>query len=122
MPVTNDPLRVLSDEVAAAIAARGPMVALETTVITHGLPHPAGIETAMVLEDDVRRAHAIPVTIGLLDGAIRLGMTRAELELLASAPRVSKVNPGNMAAVLASRQPGSTTVAATMFAAHAGGI
>jgi pseudouridine-5'-phosphate glycosidase len=122
MPISNDSLRVLGDEAAAAIAARGPMVALETTVITHGLPSPAGLETAMALEDDVRRAGATPVTIGILDGAIRLGMTPVELERLATAPRVSKVNPGNLAAVLASRQPGSTTVAATMFAAHAGGI
>jgi pseudouridine-5'-phosphate glycosidase len=122
MPVTDDFLRVLGEEAATAIAARGPMVALETTVITHGLPHPAGLETAMVLEDEVRRAGATPVTIGILDGAIRLGMTRTELERLATTPRVSKVNPGNLAAVLASRQPGSTTVAATMFAAHSGGI
>ncbi|HVG84706.1 MAG TPA: pseudouridine-5'-phosphate glycosidase [Vicinamibacterales bacterium] len=122
MPVTNDPLRVLSEEVATAIAAGGPMVALETTVITHGLPPPSGVDTARVLEDDVRRAGATPVTIGILDGAIRLGMTRVELERLATAPRVSKVNPGNLAVVLASRQPGSTTVAATMFAAHASGI
>ena len=56
MPVTNDSLRVLGEEAASAIAARGPMVALETTLITHGLPHPVGIETAMVLEDNVRRA------------------------------------------------------------------
>ena len=98
------------------------MVALETTVITHGLPPPSGVDTARVLEDDVRRAGATPVTIGILDGAIRLGMTRVELERLATAPRVSKVNPGNLAVVLASRQPGSTTVAATMFAAHASGI
>jgi pseudouridylate synthase len=122
MRATSDSLRVLGEEVATAIAARGPMVALETTVITHGLPPPAGVETARELEEEVRRAGATPVTIGILDGAIRLGMTRAELERLATAPRVSKVNPGNLAAVLASRQPGSTTVAATMFAAHAGGI
>jgi pseudouridylate synthase len=122
MPVTNDSLLVLSEEVATAIAARRPMVALETTVITHGLPPPSGVDTARVLEDDVRRAGATPVTIGILDGAIRLGLTRVELERLATAPHVSKVNPGNLAAVLASRQPGSTTVAVTMFAAHAGGI
>lgn len=122
MAATSDSLRVFSEEVATAIAARGPMVALETTVITHGLPPPSGIETASEIEEEVRRAGAIPVTIGILDGAIHLGMTRAELERLATAPRVSKVNPGNLAAVLASRQPGSTTVAATMFAAHASGI
>jgi pseudouridine-5'-phosphate glycosidase len=122
MRVTGTALTIPSDEVAAAIAARRPMVALETTLVTHGLPQPAGVETAMLLEAEVRRSGATPVTIGILDGAIRLGMTRAELERLATAPGVSKVNPGNLAAVLASRQPGSTTVAATMFAAHASGI
>ena len=122
MTVTNHPLRILGDEVATAIQARGPMVALETTVVTHGLPPPAGVETAMALEEDVRRSGATPATIGILDGAIRLGLTHGELERLAGSPRVAKVNPGNLAAVLASRQPGSTTVAATMFAAHAAGI
>jgi pseudouridylate synthase len=110
------------DEVARALAAGTPVVALETTVVTHGLPHPDGVTTACVLEQIVREAGATPATIGILAGTIRIGLTRIELEQLATAPTVAKVNLSNLAAAVSSGQPGSTTVAATMFAAHASGI
>jgi pseudouridine-5'-phosphate glycosidase len=112
----------LSSDVAAVLAIRGPVVALETTVVTHGLPHPQGVSTALALEDEVRNAGATPATIGILGGAIRVGLTPADLTTLATAPQVVKVNLSNLAAVVASGHPGSTTVAATMFAAHACGI
>ena len=110
------------DEVARAIATKAPIVALETTVVTHGLPHPDGLATALAFEQVVRDAGATPATIGILGGAIRIGLTRTELERLATTPNVAKINLSNLAAAVASGQPGSTTVAATMFAACAGSI
>lgn len=111
-----------SDDVARALAANRPVVALETTVVTHGLPHPEGVNAALALEADVREAGAVPATIGVLDGRVRVGLARAELERLATAPGVAKLNLSNFAAVLAAGAPGSTTVAATMFVAHRTGI
>lgn len=111
-----------SDEVASALASQAPVVALETTVVTHGLPHPDGVTTALSLERIVREAGATPATIGILGGAIRVGLTSAELEQLATTPDVAKINLSNLAAAVASGQPGSTTVAATMAAAHASAI
>ena len=110
------------DEVARALAARAPMVALETTLITHGLPRPDGVMTALALEDIVRQAGATPATIAVIGGAIRVGLTRDELERLAATPNVGKTNLSNLAATVSSGEPGSTTVAATMFAAHRSGI
>ena len=110
------------DEVARAVASKAPVVALETTLVTHGLPHPDGVTTAMSLEQIVREAGATPATIGIIGGSIRIGLTPAELEQLATTPNVAKINLSNLAAALASGQPGSTTVAATMFAARASGI
>ena len=110
------------NEVARALASKAPVVALETTVVTHGLPHPDGVRTALSLEQIVRDAGATPATIGIIGGAIRVGLTAGELAQLATTPNVTKVNLSNFAAALASGQPGSTTVAATMAAAHASAI
>ena len=110
------------DEVARALADKAPVVALETTVVTHGLPHPDGVTTALSLQQILRDAGATPATIGIIGGAIRIGLTPVELEQLVTTPHVAKINLSNLAAAVASGQPGSTTVAATMFAAHAGGI
>jgi pseudouridine-5'-phosphate glycosidase len=110
------------DEVACAIAIGAPVVALETTLVTHGLPHPDGVTTALSLEQIVRDAGATPATIGIMDGVIRVGLTHTELQQLATTPNVAKINLSNLAAAVSSGQPGSTTVAATMFAAHASGI
>jgi pseudouridylate synthase len=111
-----------SDAVAAALTARQPVVALETTVVTHGLPYPEGLTVALELEEVVRTHGAIPATIGILEGVVRIGLNRAELERLAKDRTAVKTNLSNLAAVLSSKQPGSTTVAATMAAAHANGI
>ena len=110
------------EEVARALAGNSPVVALETTVVTHGLPHPDGVTTAVALEEIVRQAGATPATICILGGALRIGLTRIELEQLAKTPNVAKINLSNLAAAVASGQPGSTTVASTMFAANASGI
>lgn len=115
-------LFTISDTIAIALAERRPVVALETTLVTHGLPHPEGVEAALALEAAVREEGAVPATIGVLDGAIRVGLDRASLDRLATSPDTLKLNPGNLAAQLASGRPGSTTVAATMFAAARVGI
>ncbi len=113
---------VFADAVARALAGNRPVVALETTVVTHGLPHPEGVAAALALEAEVTNAGAVPATIGVSGGAVRVGLTRDELEALATAPGVAKLNLSNFAAVLASGAAGSTTVAATMFAAQHAGI
>ncbi len=115
-------LYACSEEVADAVAGGRPVVALETTLVTHGLPHPDGVRAATALEDEIRRGGATPATIGILGGAIRVGLTRDELGELATSPGVAKVNPGNLAATVAAGGPGATTVAATMLAANASGI
>jgi pseudouridine-5'-phosphate glycosidase len=113
---------VVSPTVAAALAAGGPVVALETTLVTHGLPPPEGVEVAAEMEAAVRDGGALPATIGVLDGRLVVGLDRAGLERLAAAPGVAKLNPSNLAARLASGGAGSTTVAATLLAAHRAGI
>jgi pseudouridylate synthase len=86
------------------------------------MPSPHGLETALALEDEVRSCGAMPATIGVLRGAVRVGLDRHEIAELASAAEVAKTNLSNLAAIVASGRPGSTTVAATMFAAHFVGI
>jgi pseudouridine-5'-phosphate glycosidase len=113
---------ICAGEIADAVGRGRPVVALETTLVTHGLPHPEGVAAALAVENEIRRAGAIPATIGVLRGAVRVGLTKAELNELAKAPGVAKVNLSNLAASVAAGGPGSTTVAATMFAAQAQGI
>ena len=112
----------ISPAVAAAVTAGRPVVALETTLVTHGLPQPDGLEVAATLEAVVAEHGAVPATIGILDGVIHVGMTPDEIARLAATPHVAKVNPSNLAAVLAARESGSTTVAATLLAAERAGI
>ena len=113
---------VIARPVAQALAARRPVVALETTLVTHGLPHPEGLATALELEGEIAAAGATPATIGVLDGAARIGLTHAELERLATGGEAAKLNLSNLAAGLVSRSPGSTTVAATLQIAAWAGI
>lgn len=111
-----------SEEVAAALAAGRPVVALETAVLTHGLPHPHNLQTVLDMEAAVRAAGAVPATVGLLRGRVRLGMTQAELAALAQAPAAVKVSRRDLAAAVVAGQDGGTTVAATLFVAHAAGL
>ncbi len=113
---------LVADSVAAALAARRPVVALETTLVTHGLPAPEGVAVALELERVVERAGAVPATIGVLAGQVHVGMSGAELGRLAAAPGVTKLNLGNFAAHVAAGGSGSTTVAATLFVAARAGI
>lgn len=112
----------VATSVAEALLARRPVVALETTVVTHGLKQPDGLAVAREMEAAVREAGALPATIGVLDGRARVGLDAQQLERLASSSDVAKLNLGNLAAGIASRKPGSTTVAATMLLAHKAGI
>ena len=115
------PLR-LSPIVAQALSDKAPVVALESTIITHGLPSPRNLETALAVEDVVRENGAVPATIAVLEGIIRVGLERAELERLAVASDVRKLSRADLAAALVDGATGSTTVAATMIAAHLAGI
>jgi pseudouridine-5'-phosphate glycosidase len=113
---------VVAEPVARALAAHRGVVALETTVVTHGLPSPEGLEVAAAMEACVTAAGAMPATIGVMDGRVRVGLTPGELARLAATPGVAKLNLSNLAARLAAGGAGSTTVAATMLAAHHAGI
>ncbi|MDK9697928.1 MAG: pseudouridine-5'-phosphate glycosidase [Siculibacillus sp.] len=112
----------LSPEVAAALAARRPVVALESTIVTHGLPFPQNLETARAVEAAVRDGGAVPATIAVLDGAVRIGLDEATLERLARARDVMKLSRADLAFAVAGGRTGSTTVAATMIAARLAGI
>ena len=117
-----DSLFRVSPDVASALAARRPVVALETTVVTHGLPHPDGLRVAAAMERTVRDHGAVPATIGILGGRVVVGLTADELATLATGTTAVKVNLGNFAVEVAAGGSGSTTVAATMFAAWRAGI
>jgi pseudouridylate synthase len=117
-----DRLFHVSPDVASALAARRPVVALETTVVTHGLPRPDGLRVAAAMERTVRDSGAVPATIGILGGRVVVGLTADELATLATDTAAVKVNLGNFAAEVAAGGCGSTTVAATMFAASRTGI
>jgi len=111
--------------VREAIAARRPVVALESTVIAHGLPRPTNLETARLLEADIREAGAMPATIAIADGAAVVGADDALLERLANEPDVRKVSTRDLAPLLARGRAGglgATTVAATVEIAAAAGI
>ncbi|AXQ93537.1 pseudouridine-5'-phosphate glycosidase [Cereibacter azotoformans] len=112
----------LHPEVAEALHAGQPVVALESTIITHGMPYPQNVETAREVEAEVRAAGAVPATIAVMEGRIRVGLAEAELERLALAEEVMKLSRADLAVCLATGATGSTTVAATMIAARLAGI
>jgi pseudouridine-5'-phosphate glycosidase len=111
-------------EVADALRARRPVVALESTLITHGLPQPANVETALAMEAAVRESGAVPATIAILGGKITVGLTHAEIERLASRPAgsVRKCSRRDLPIAVARGEDGTTTVAGTMIVAHMAGI
>ncbi|HYN90138.1 MAG TPA: pseudouridine-5'-phosphate glycosidase [Ardenticatenaceae bacterium] len=113
---------VRTSDVEAALNGGQPVVALESTVISHGLPWPHNLELARNLERIVRAAGAVPATIALMDGTVRVGLDDEAIERLARGPDVAKVSLRDIAVVLARRATGATTVAATMWAAHLAGI
>jgi len=108
----------LSDDVASALDLRRPVVALESTIIAHGMPWPQNVETAMMVEAQVRAHGAVPATIAIIDGRLKVGLTREEIERLGSGgSEIAKVSRRDMPILVARRGTGATTVAATMIIA-----
>mgnify|MGYP000465714408 FL=1 len=112
----------LSAEVSAAIKAGKPIVALESTIISHGLPRPSNLEVALECERIVRDAGAVPATIALLDGKILVGLERSELEAIANRDDISKASIRDLAIIIAAGKSAATTVAATAHIAAMAGI
>ncbi|MYY06307.1 MULTISPECIES: pseudouridine-5'-phosphate glycosidase [unclassified Streptomyces] len=113
---------VLSAEVRDALAAHRPVVALESTIIAHGLPRPRNLRVAEELEGLVRSAGAVPATIAVLDGRARVGLDKAELERVAKDPAMRKLGHRDLAPALAAGASGATTVSATAFLAARTGL
>jgi pseudouridylate synthase len=111
-----------SPEVAQARADGAAIVALESTIITHGMPFPQNVQTARAVEDAVRAAGAVPATIAIMDGRIHIGLTAEALDRLGQAQDAAKLSRADLAACLATGGMGATTVAATMICAHLAGI
>ena len=113
---------MFSPEVAAARTAGKPIVALESTIISHGMPYPQNVTTAREVEQIIREAGAVPATIAVIDGKICIGLSESQLELLGKSPDAMKVSRRDLPYVLSSRKLGATTVAATMICAALAGI
>jgi len=113
---------VVAPEIAAALAAGRPVVALETTIVSHGMPWPQNLETALAVEAEVRAAGAIPASIAVSGGAIHVGLSRDDLTVLAQSHDVLKLSRADLAYGIVSGRKGATTVAATMIAAKLAGI
>lgn len=111
-----------SDEVNAARQDGRALVALESTIVTHGMPFPQNIETARRVEQDIRDAGAVPATIAVLNGALHVGLEQTQLETLAQETSVAKLSRADFPIALSQGWTGSTTVAATMIAARMVGI
>lgn len=109
-------------EVAQALAQGKPVVALESTIISHGMPYPQNVETAREVEALIRAEGAVPATIGILKGRVKIGLTDTELENFGRAKDVEKVSRRDFPLVLAAQKDGATTVAGTMVAAQWAGI
>ncbi|WP_299042092.1 pseudouridine-5'-phosphate glycosidase [uncultured Tateyamaria sp.] len=109
-------------DVADALATGAPVVALESTIITHGMPYPQNLDVARQVEADVRAGGGVPATMAVINGTLHVGLTDAALEDLAQARNVAKLSRADMAACIASGGTGATTVAATMIAARIAGI
>ncbi|MFS4583299.1 pseudouridine-5'-phosphate glycosidase [Phaeobacter sp. C3_T13_0] len=112
----------LSTEVAAARDAGQAIVALESTIITHGMPYPQNVEVAAQVEDDIRAAGAVPATMAVIDGQLHIGLEADQLKALGQAKNVAKISRADMPACIATGGTGATTVAATMIAARLAGI
>jgi len=113
---------VIAPEVARALAAGRAVVALESTIVTHGMPYPQNVATARDVEGVVRAAGAVPATIAVVDGTISVGLSDAQLEWLGTAKDVMKLSRADLPFAIAAKRHGSTTVAATMICAQLAGI
>ncbi|MGG3162833.1 pseudouridine-5'-phosphate glycosidase [Geobacillus stearothermophilus] len=113
---------VFSEEVAQAKAEKKPIVALESTIISHGMPYPENVQTAKAVEQIIRDRGAVPATIAILNGNIKIGLTEDELEQLGTSRDVEKVSRRDLPYVVAMKKHGATTVAGTMICAQMAGI
>lgn len=113
---------VFSDEVKEALSAKKPIVALESTIFCHGLPHPQNIRTALEMEQTVRSEGAVPAHIAIIHGKIHVGLTEKEIEFLAQSEDVLKVSRNDLPILLSKGLNGATTVATTMFISFIAGI
>ena len=121
--IPMNPYLNLSKEVAAALAENKPVVALESTIISHGMPYPQNVETAKTCESIIRENGAVPATCAILNGKLCVGLEPAQLEYLGKAGQaVTKASRRDIARLVASGQDGATTVAATMILAHMAGV
>lgn len=111
-----------SKEVQEAMDQKKPVVALESTIISHGMPYPQNVETARIVEQIIRDNGAVPATIAIMDGQIKIGLSDEELELLGNSPDVAKVSRRDLGQLIATKKIGATTVAATMICAELAGI
>ena len=105
-------------EVEKALKSKLPIVALESSIISHGMPYPENIETALMVEDTVRENNAIPATIAIIKGRLKVGLTKKEIEFLATNDEVRKISRRDLAIAVSQKFSGSTTVASTMIIAH----
>lgn len=113
----------LSPEVAEAIAAGKPVVALESTIISHGMPYPQNVETALMVEKTIRENGAVPATIAVIGGRLKAGLTPSEIEYLGKKGRaVTKASRRDLPVLVAKGEDGATTVTTTMIIAHLAGI
>ena len=113
----------ISPEVQQALADGKPVVALESTIISHGMPYPKNVETAMLVEKTIRENGAVPATIAIIGGRLKAGLSPEEIEYLGKSGRkVAKVSRRDMAAIVARGADGATTVTTTMIIAHMAGI
>lgn len=112
----------ISDEVRTAVDAGGPVVALESTIISHGMPYPQNYETAVLVENIVRKNKATPATIAIINGIIRIGLYDTDLEFLSSDKNILKASRRDLPVIVAGKMSAATTVSATMICAALAGI
>ncbi|MFM9367233.1 pseudouridine-5'-phosphate glycosidase [Streptomyces sp. Da 82-17] len=113
---------IVSEEVREALAAGRPVVALESTIIAHGLPRPQNLQVALELEESVRREGAVPATVAVLDGRARVGLDKQQVERIAAGDGIRKLGHRDLAPALATGASGATTVSATAFLAARAGL
>lgn len=113
---------ILQSAVEKALANGTPVVALESTIITHGMPYPQNVEMARAVEDTIRAGGAVPATIAIMNGAIHIGLEHEDLEVLGQTPDAMKLSRADLAVGITSGRVGATTVAATMICAQLAGI
>ncbi|MEL7625392.1 MAG: pseudouridine-5'-phosphate glycosidase [Anaerolineaceae bacterium] len=118
----NNPLVDIKPEVQTALDSGKAVVALESTIISHGMPYPQNIQMAKKVESIIRSTGAVPATVAIMNGKIKIGLTDEELEVFASSKGVAKVSIRDFPGIIARKQLGATTVASTMYSAHLAGI